>query len=306
MITNFKKLFLSVIILLLAVCGYSKSFYYYYETRLIPSGFSTLGMSVNSYPSINYLFPTNGLPDGFTVYKQIQTPSGPTWGIYSYDAVFGGWNFDPSDTNTVINHGESVILFNPSNSPVQQVFVGDVIQNSTTLINSGFNLISTKTLKSGGISKIHGLSPNEGDMIYKLVGASWSIYTFEDGGEPNWTPSEPELGPFEGFWYFNATSTKFNWIQNDYLPNIYNSLERRFLISAQYYDPSFIAGIMCIGTKLNTEQMLTFSYSTTINNPSWFIFSSYGPGLQPNDEQYTGFWAAQPFSKYGYIRVSTW
>lgn len=306
MIANFKKLFLSVFILLLAICAYSKSFYYYYDTRLIPSGFSTLGMSINSYPSISYLFSTNSLPDGFTVYKQVQTPSGPSWAVYSYDAIFGGWNFDASDTNASINHGEAVMLFNPSSSPIQQVFVGDVIQNSNTLINNGFNLISTKTLKTGGISKVHGLSPNDGDMVYKFIGNSWSVYTFQDGEPPNWTPNEPDMGPFEGFWYFNASAEKFNWVQNDYLPNLYNSFERRSFASAQYYDSSFIAGIMCIGTKLNTESMITFSYSTSLNNSNWFIFSSYGPGSQPNDEQFTGFWAAQPFSKYGYIRVSTW
>lgn len=313
MITNFKKLFLSIIILFLAVCGYSKSFYYYYDTKSIPSGFSSFGLSVNSSISgVAYLFETNNLPDGFTVYKQTQTPNGPFWSLYFYDAVFGGWNTDISDTNSIINHGEAIMIFNPSPTPINQVFIGDVVQNSTTLVRKGFNLISSRTLKTGGISTVHGLSPNNGDIVYKLVNNSYSLYTFEDGNLPEWTPSEPVIEPFEGFWYFNSTSNSFNWLQSDNLPNVYNSTERRQLFSYKYYDPwqpSFYASILIFAAKLNTESMITFSYNerTLTNANDWFVFTSYGPGLQPNDENFTAYWAARPitFSR-GYIRVSTW
>lgn len=306
MITNFKKLFLLAFILLLAVCGYSKSAYFYYETRSIPSGLSILGFNNKpSYGRIDVVFAAKNLPDGFLVYKQIQTPSGPSWSIYSYDLIFGGWNFDVSDTNAFINHGEAVYVNNPS-QPFEIVFIGEVVANSQTTLNKGFNLISSKTMKSGGITSVHGISPSNGDMVYKMVNGNWSIFTFEDGSEPSWQPSEPNISPFEGFFYFAQNS--FQWFQNEQVPNTYNSVERRTLGAVQVFDgnESWVASIYCFGTKLNTESMITFSYSTTLFNQNWSVFSSYGPGIQPNDENYTGFWAAQMFTKFGFLRVSTW
>lgn len=297
-------LFLSL--LSTAVC-YSKSHYFYYDTREIPQGFSLLGMNVKSFPNINYIFSSNNLPDGFMVFKNILGTNGySSWQIFYYDELFGGWNYDPNDTNAVINHGEAVYVYNPSNSIINQVIIGDVVQNSTTKIKKGFNLISAKTLKTGGISTVHGLSPNDGDQVYKRVGNSWSIHTFEDGVEPQWLPSEPVIVPFEGFWYNNANNLTFDWNQTDYLPNVYNSTDRRTLVAAQVPSTTWFADLYCVGTKLNTESMITFSYSSTLVNPNWNTFSSYGPGLQPNDENYTGFWAAQFFTRFGYIRVSTW
>lgn len=311
---------IGAILLLSILCtaiGYSKSQYFYYDTKDIPKGWSLQGLSVSS-PLINgisYWFTSNNLPDGFMVLKSVVLPNGNlSWDTYYYDEVFGGgWMYDTTDTNAVINNGESVWVFNPGNS-LKQVFIGEVVQNSTTKIRKGFNLISPKTLKMGGISTVHGLSPNNGDMVYKLVGSNWSIHTFEDSDVPQWLPSEPSIGPFEGFWYFNSNTNSFDWVQTDYLPNVYNSLERRMNLSYKYYDPTmptWYAGFMIFATKLNTESMITFSYTgeqTIPSNPNaWLIFSSYGPGLQPNDENFTAFWASQPITfTRGYIRVSTW
>lgn len=306
MITNFKKLFLTIFILFLAYFSYSKSAYFYYETRNVPSGLSLMGLSTKPYYGrIDYLFSNNNLSDGFMVYKQIQTPSGPLWAIYFYDLVFGGWNFDLSDTNAFINHGEAVYVYNPGQS-FEMIFIGEAVANSQAPLNKGFNLICLKTLKSGGITSAHGLSPNDGDVVYKRIGDSWSIHTFEDGAEPSWQPSEPNITPFEGFFY--STQTSFNWFQNQQLPNTYNSVERRTLGAFQVQDgnQNLGASIYCVGTKLNTESMITFSYSTVLSNQNWYTFSSYGPGLQPNDEIYTGFWTVQPFSRFGFIRISSW
>lgn len=290
---------------------FSKSEYFYYDTKSIPGGYSLLGMSVKpAAGNITYLFPTNNLPDGFTVYRSVLDTNGnSSWKVFYFDGLFGEWNIDPADTNAVIEFGESVYLYNPNNVTLQNVIIGNVVQNSVTTIRKGYNLISSKTLKTGGISTVHGLSPNEGDQVYKMVGNLWSVHTFEDGEQPRWLPSEPIIEPFEGFWYYNPNDTSFNWVQNDFLPNVYNSTERRILAASQFKDPtmpSWLASIYCVGTKLNTESMITFSYTPTLTNANWNIFSSYGPGLQPNDENYTAFWAAQQFTKYGYIRVSTW
>lgn len=306
MIINFKKLLLSVFIFLFTLFGYSKSAYFYYETKSVQSGLSLLGLSSKPYYSkIDYLFSNTILPDGFLVYKQVQTPSGPLWAIYFYDSVFGGWNFDPTDTNAVINHGEAVYVYNPS-SAFEMILIGEAVANSQASLNRDYNLISLKTLKSGGITSVHGLSPNNGDMVYKRVGDSWSIHTFEDGAEPSWQPSEPSISPFEGFFYF--TQSPFVWAQNQHLPNTYNSVDRRTLGAFQVQDgnQNLGASIYCLGTKLNTESMITFSYSTTVSNLSWNVFASYGPAVQPNDENYTGFWTVQPFARFGFIRVSSW
>lgn len=301
-----KKILLSSVLFFLAVFGFSKSAYYYYDTRTIPSGLSLMGLNNKPYYGrIDILFPTNNLPDGFLVYKQVQTPSGPSWSIYAYDVYLGGWSIDPSDTNAFLNHGEGFYVENPS-LPFDLVFVGEVVPQSETSLIKGYNLISSKTCKSGGITSVHGLSPNEGDTVYKLVNGSWSIYTFEDGDVPSWQPSEPIIGPFDGFFY-NA-QVPFKWYQNESIPNVYNSTERRSIGAMQIKEAfsPWIASIYCFNTKLNTESMITFSYSSSLTNSTWYTFSSYGPGNQPNDENYTGFWAVQPFYRSGYIRTSTW
>lgn len=314
MFASVKKTVLVVLLTLFTLLAYPKSHYWYYDTVDIPNGWSLYALSVNpSLNGVNWLFDSNNLPDGFMILKSVVLPNGNlTWDSFYYDAFFGGgWMYDTTDTNAVINHGEAVWVYNPGSS-LKQVFIGDVVQNSSTKIRKGFNLICAKTLKTGGISTVHGLSPNEGDIVYKRNGNNWSIHTFEDGNIPQWIPNEPTIGPNEGFWYFNATTNVFNWVQTDYLPNVYNSTERRQLFSFKYYDssqPGFYASIMVFGTKLNTESMITFSYNnTTITNVNdWFVFTSYGPGLQPNDENFTAFWASRPITfTRGYIRVSTW
>lgn len=306
-----KKLSYVITVLMFSIIMLSgKSEYFYYDTKNISNGYTLFGLSVKpAAGNITYLFPTNNLPDGFTVYKNVLNTNGNSeWKIFYFDGLFGEWNFNPSDTNAVIEFGEAVYLYNPSNITLQNVFIGNVVQNSVTTIKKGYNLISIKTLKKGGISTVHGLSANNGDQVYKKNGNSWSIHTFEDSGEPEWVPSEPIIEPFEGFFYYNPNNVTINWVQNDYLPNNYNSTERRTLVATQIPDPMmpWIASIYCVGTKLNTESMITFSYTPTLTNANWNIFSSYGPGFQPNDEIYTAFWAAQQFNKYGYIRISTW
>lgn len=316
MFISLKKSLLTVLFCLFALIGLSKSYYFHYDTREIPKGWSLQGLSVSSpINGVSYWFTSNNLPDGFMVMKSIVLPNGNlSWATYYYDEVFGGgWMYDTTDTNAVINNGESVWVFNPGNS-LKQVFVGNVEQNSTTQIRKGFNLIAPKTLKTGGISTVHGLSPNNGDMVYKLAGNGWTIHTFEDSDVPQWLPSEPIINPYEGFWYYNSTTNAFNWVQTDYLPNNLNTTERRINISYKYYDPSFpsfYASIMVFATKLNTESMIIFSYAggyTVPTDPNaWFTFTSYGPGLQPNDENYTAFWASRPITfTNGFIRVSTW
>lgn len=295
-----------MLVLLVPFLGLTKSHYFYYETISIPPGLSTLGMTVDSHPRMDYLFKSNNLPDGFTVFKPIETSGGPSWTVYYYDAFFGEWNIQASDTNALIARGQAVYVYNPASTPFQQVIIGNLAQRATTRIQSGFNFIASSTLKKGGISSVHGLSPNDGDQVYKRVGDSWSIHTFEDGEEPKWIPAEPSLQPFEGFWYKNQNHTAFDWMQSDMLPNSYNSNERRFNLAVQLYDPAVIDSIYCFATKLNTESMITFSYSTNLANPAWFVFNSYGPGFQPNDETYTGVWLARSSASYGFIRVSTW
>lgn len=310
MITNFKRLFLSVLFCLFAISIFAKSHYWYYDTRNIPKGLSLQALSVNStFSGISYLFATNNLVDGFTVYKYIQTSNGPNWSIYFYDAIFGGWDIDPLNTNAVIEHGEAVWVLNPGDE-IKQVFFGDVVPNSITKIKKGFNLICSKTMKAGGITTIHGLSPNNYDTVYKWNGSNWSTYMFEDSDTPQWLPFEPVIGPFEGFWYNNATTNTFDWVQTDYLPNVYNPITRRQIINYKYYEPTpgWNAGLLCFTTRLNSESMITFSYSETLTlDPNgWYMFYSSGPAVQPNDDNFTALWASRQGWLRGYIRVSTW
>lgn len=316
MFTSIKKLSLVVLLSLFTTFVHSKSHYWYYDSVDIPNGWSLYGLSVNSSPinGVSWLFETNNLPDGFMVLKSTVLPNGNlTWTSFYYDAFFGGgWMYDTTDTNAVINHGEAVWVYNPGVS-LKQVFIGDVVPNSTSKIRKGFNLICSKTMKTGGIATTHGLSPNNDDVVYKRVGNSWSIHTFEDGDVPQWIPTEPVIGPNEGFWYFNSTTNVLNWVQTQHVPNVYNSYDRRpYQYSFKYYDPStpsFYASIMVFGTKLNTESMITFSYSQTLSSDpnDWFVFTSYGPGFEPSDNNYTAFWASRPVTfTRGYIRVSTW
>ena len=288
---------------------YSKSEYFYYQTQKINTGFNLLGFSVKpSYNSIPFLFWGVDLPDGFTVYKSVRDQNNNfTWSIYTYDLLLGGWTIDQNDTNAVVSHGESVFIYNPS-TQFDLVVVGEIVSFSTASIKSGFNLMSSKSLKVGGISSVHGLSPNNGDIIYKFVNGNWSVHTFEDGEEPSWQPTEPSISPNDGFYY--QTITPFNWNQFDYAPNAYNTTTNRNLYAFYYKDvstPSAQNQIWFGGTlKANIEGLINFAASSTLTNANWFDVSTYGPAVQPVDMDFMAVWPIYSNNKNGYLRVSTY
>lgn len=310
MINNIKTIAAILLLsLLTTITGYSKSFYSYYETKTIPSGYSLLGFSTKlSYTGIDTIFKSTDIPDGLIIFKLNPSTNGyVSWTVFMYDAFLGGWNFAPDDTNAVINFGETVYV----NSPIsfETVFTGQVVQNSTTTIKKGYNLISTKTMKNGGVSTVHGLSPNNGDMIYKRTNNAWMIYTFEDGPVGNWLPSEPTFGPSEGFFYLSVN--QFDWPQYQILPNPYNSLVGREFLGTFYMNiltdpPGLNRKIFCMGVqKANIEGTIQFSYSPTLESSTWYDFALYDP-IQPIDTYYVQEWVVGPFSRFGYIRVSTY
>lgn len=141
-------------------------------------------------------------------------------------------------------------------------------------------------------------------MVYKRVGNNWTVHTYEDGFEPSWQPSEPVISKNEGFYYY--TPTPFNWVQYDALPNVYNTITNRFMYS--FYSAEFPMNIFYFGgtTKANTEGTIKADYSPTLVNPSWWDIATYGPAIQPVDNNYFFSWPALFSTKSGYLRVSTY
>lgn len=116
MFTSIKKLFLVILFCFLSLVVNAKSHYYYYYNVTVPTGFSLLGSSVDpSIGGISYIFPASNIPDGLMIFKLWTTPAGyQTWTVYIYDTLFGGWTYNPADTNSIIKHGEGYYVYNPA------------------------------------------------------------------------------------------------------------------------------------------------------------------------------------------------
>lgn len=291
-----KRILSIVCFALLSLACFGKSTYFYYETVNIPAGISTVGCNMEpSLSGINFVFPSP--PNGTTIYKFVNG----TYKIYVYDVdVVGGW--DNLDADATLGLGESVIVIAPA--PFEAVLLGKLHQTGTTTMTNGFQLLSSKTLASGGISSVLGLSPNDGDSVYKMNPgtATFSLYTFIDGQNASWVPSEPIINFNDGFFYFGGGV--FNWNQSVILPNNYNSTRGSFIFNnGDLFGFGQIS--LYVGGEQKAGETLWFDYSPVLTTDpvSWSEFGEFSP---PVSDQNTGtIWTIQHFSKSGYIRIST-
>lgn len=125
-------------------------------------------------------------PESSAIYKFAGTFSVNTF-------EFGEWT-RPDET---LLPGEGAFFLNAGTEPFRITFVGEVPQGDLkTSLPAGLSIVSSQVPQAGKVQTDLGYPAAENDRIYRFVGGSYSIYTFEFG---EWAP-EPEVGVGEGFW----------------------------------------------------------------------------------------------------------
>jgi len=128
-------------------------------------------------------------------------------------------------SNTTLNPGEAIFVrsFNATNITI--TFVGTVLQGTltnTTIVGTGFNLISSMVPQAGRVDVDLGLPEVDSDIVYvynpsTASSPGWQTYTGDEFATdpqlqpwdgPGGQPANPTVGVGQGFFYraFEATS----------------------------------------------------------------------------------------------------
>lgn len=112
------------------------------------------------------------------------------------------WTGTGADTAR-LDPGEGFFVKNVSpTTDFKITFVGEVMQGTNvTAFPAGFSLLASKVPQAGLVETDLLLPAANGDILYKLGAAGYTIYTKRTG--TTWTPSQPSIGVAEGF-FFNA------------------------------------------------------------------------------------------------------
>jgi hypothetical protein len=132
-------------------------------------------------------------------------------GGYSSFSVSGTSWSSTAVTNTTINPGEAVFIYNPFTTSFNLTFVGTVLTGSlTNSLLSGFNLVSSMTPQSGPLDTALGLVPAVGDTAFPYAGG----YSPDSYGGSGWSVNNaaPSIAVGQGLFYYSAAGQK--WIQN--------------------------------------------------------------------------------------------
>jgi len=156
---------------------------------------------IQASPTLSALIPAP--PDGTSFYIL-------NGGSFSLSTYTDGVGWEPDATMVL---GKGGYLLNPLATPLVITFVGDVAQNSNqgglvvNPVGSAFTIMSSKVPQTGTITTDLGLTAQDGDQLFKLVGTSFDLYSFTDG--VGWEPTEPVINVGQAFLYNTATAR--NW-----------------------------------------------------------------------------------------------
>jgi hypothetical protein len=131
------------------------------------------------------------------------------YSAYVYDATVPGWT---PDGNATLNPGEGGFFKSPVATTV--TFVGEVLQgNLTNTLPVGTYAIRSSIVPQAGTATALFIPGEDGDIL-QLFHAGYSAFVY-DATVPGWTPSEPNIGVGDAFFYKKAPgSTQPNWIRN--------------------------------------------------------------------------------------------
>jgi hypothetical protein len=157
----------------------------------------------------------------------------PSTGQYyssGYDATGKGagatTNWDSAGTN-VLNPGAGCFVYVPTTTTVATV--GNVLQgnlsNPGIPAGGGFTLVASQVPLSGGLQTALNYTPHLNDAVFLWNTSANSgnggydtyIYSLSGkgaGATTNWSPSEPQLAPGEGFFLFTGAGTVWT---NDFI-----------------------------------------------------------------------------------------
>jgi len=170
--------------------------------------------------TISSIFSTN-LPAGSTVY--VWNGTGFTASTFAAGKGGGAAAWDSFGT-TALNPGIGCFLQIPAGayggSTGTVTLTGTVLQgalvNKAIPAGGGYAIIGSQVPVAGGMQTALNYVPSASDTVYFYnQGAPFSIYQFaagKGGGGGAWTPSEPQIGIGQGFWFFSATGAP--WTNN--------------------------------------------------------------------------------------------
>jgi hypothetical protein len=152
-----------------------------------------------------------------TIANLIQGPANAQF--YKYNGGYTAYTFDDVDLvwtpngNATLNPGEGGFYKSPSATTL--TFVGEVPQGSltNTLPINLLAIRSSMVPQAGKISTDLALPAEANDQAY-TYNNGYTAYTFDDV-DLVWTPSEPNVGVGQAFFYKKAaSSTKSQWVRN--------------------------------------------------------------------------------------------
>jgi len=152
-----------------------------------------------------------------TIGSLLQGP--PNAQFYKYNGGYTAYNFDDVDLvwtpngNATLNPGEGGFYKSPTATTL--TFVGEVLQGSltNTLPINLLAIRSSMVPQAGKITTDLGLPAEANDQAYTYNGG-YTAYNFDDV-DLVWTPTEPNVGVGQAFFYKKAaSSTKSQWVRN--------------------------------------------------------------------------------------------
>ncbi len=155
----------------------------------------------NGGNDLAYLFRTASEGDQI----RVGNSSGQYWNASTY--TNGNWS-----TNYVLAVGEGFAYSNNSTNARTVVFKGQVVQNSTNSLSSGFSLKGSILPFSGHLENDLNLPAAAGDsvQVWNGNGYDYSSYDIDLGGWDN----PPLIETAEGFWFGLSGGATRQWIQN--------------------------------------------------------------------------------------------
>ena len=122
----------------------------------------------------------------------------------------GNWLGNTNAANLLLQPGKGAFLQIPASaaSAPSVTFVGNVLQGTeSTPYNTGYNIVSAHTPRSGGVQTVLGLTPSSGDFVFQFNPGTQSVGTKHTSNGTTWLGGEPTPGIGESFWY-NAKVAK--------------------------------------------------------------------------------------------------
>jgi len=142
--------------------------------------------------------------------------------LYKYSGTYSTAYFDDFDLvwtpaaalTTTLNPGEGAFVKSPVATTL--TFVGEVLQGSlsNSLPANALAMRSSMVPQAGKVTTDLSIPGEAGDYLYRYVNGNYQTSYFDDF-DLIWTPTEPQVGVGEAFFYKKAASgTKTIWVRN--------------------------------------------------------------------------------------------